>query len=139
MPSRSLHHVGIKARDWDASMRFYREALGFVVTLGWGKAPDRVAWLEAGDGVRVEVFEDAGFAPAATGALDTGTAILHLCLSMPDVDAAYERAVALGARTVLEPQDVEIELTVGDGPLAVRVCFFEGPSGELIELLQDPG
>jgi glyoxylase I family protein len=139
MAGHGLHHVGVKAHDWDASLRFYREALGFTVRLGWGEAPSRIALLGTDDGVRVEVFEDVEYVPQATGSLDTGTALLHLCLELDDLDEAYARAVALGARTVLEPQDVELELTVGDGPLAVRVCFFEGPSGELIELLRNNG
>ncbi len=137
MANHGLHHVGVKAHDWDASMRFYRDALGFAMELGWGEAPSRIAWLATADGVRVELFEDVDYVPDARGALDTGTAVLHFCLWLRDVDGAHARAAALGARTVLEPQDVELELTTADEPLAVRVCFLEGPSGELIELLRD--
>ncbi len=133
-----LHHVALKTSDWDATMRFYREALGFAPGLGWGAAPDRIAMLDAGDGSCVEVFEDPAFTPTADGTLRPGGVLPHLCLRTDEVDALYARAVAAGARTVLAPLDVTLDTTTGHGAVQVRVSFFEGPSGELIELLRLP-
>jgi catechol 2,3-dioxygenase-like lactoylglutathione lyase family enzyme len=131
VPGCGFHHVCIKTRDWDATMRFYRDALGFVEKVAWRAAPQRAAMLDTGDGNYLEVFEDAGYAPAPNGA------VLHFALRTANVDAVAERVRAAGAKITMEPKDVTIQATNGIAPVPVRIAFCEGPSGEVIEFFQN--
>jgi glyoxylase I family protein len=125
-----VHHAAIKTSDWDRTMHFYQEILGFTVRIAWGAAPKRAVYLDAGDGSYLEVFEDLSFAPAPNGA------IVHFCLRTTRIDAVCERVRAFGSRITLEPRDATLDSTNGAGLVPIRLCFFDGPGGEVIELLQ---
>jgi glyoxylase I family protein len=125
-----LHHVAIKTKDWDRTMRFYQEALGFTVKIAWGNAPARAAFLDTGDGTHLEVFEDPSYTPAPNGS------IVHYCLRTSRIDFVCERARSFGAKVTMEPKNASINSTNGAGLISIRLCFFEGPSGEIIELLE---
>src|SRR5665213_3779691 len=58
-----FHHVAIKTREWDRTMKFYQELLGFRVKMAWNAAPKRAVMLDGGDGNYLEVFEDLAFTP----------------------------------------------------------------------------
>ena len=58
----------------------------------------------------------------------------HLALRVDDCDAALEVARAAGAEVTTETRDVTISC---EPPLRLRIAFFKGPDGELIELFQD--
>lgn len=130
-PQSGLDHIGIFAREWEQSVAFYEDALGFSTKLLWGEAPGRCAYLDSGDGTCIELFENPALPPAA----DPPELIPHICLRTNDVDAAHERLVVdHGASSVWEPRDVTLNAT--DGDVVVRLCFVRGPAGEVIELLQ---
>ena len=48
-----LHHIGIGAADYDATLRFYTEGLGFSVRHPWSLPAahiKRAVFLDSGDG-----------------------------------------------------------------------------------------
>ena len=53
-----FHHVAIRAVDFDATVRFYTQGLGFTVHYGFSVPGriDRAVFLDAGDGRYFEVF-----------------------------------------------------------------------------------
>lgn len=111
-------------------MRFYQEGLGFTTKIAWGSAPARAAFLDAGNGTNLEVFEDLAFAPAPNGSIP------HFCLRTSQIDALCQRARSFGAKVTMEPTNASLNSTNGAGLISIRLCFFEGPSGEIIELLE---
>ena len=121
-----LHHIAIEASDFDRSLRFYTQGLGFRDVLTFPEEGQTVAMLDAGDGTYVELFS------GGSGEKPNGS-ILHLALRTDDCDAATERARAAGGTITQEPTDTVLE---GDPPVPVRYSFFEGPDGEQIELFQ---
>ncbi len=121
-----LHHVAIEASDFDGSLRFYTEGLGFRSALMFPEEGQTVAMLDTGDGTYIELFS------GGSGERPKGS-ILHLALRTGDCDAATERARAAGGTITQEPADTVLE---GDPPVPVRYSFCEGPDGEQIELLQ---
>src|SRR3954447_23135179 len=86
-----FHHVAIRARDWDASVRFYTQALGFVEKIRWGEGPKRAIMLDTGDGNYLEIFANGSAEPKPEGA------IIHFAIRTDNVDAAVERARSAGA------------------------------------------
>ncbi len=135
-----FHHVAIRAVDFDASIRFYTEGLGFRVHFPFSVPGriDRAAFLDAGDGRFVELFGQ-GSTVQAEGRRRrpdeerTEGAVLHFCLKVADTDAAYARALAAGAETRIPPRSAKL----GEDPLVeVRIAFVTGPNGEVIEFMQ---
>lgn len=125
-----FHHVAIRVRDFDRSVAFYTETLGFVKKIQWGEAPGRAIMMNTGDGNYLEMFERPDQAPMAEEA-----AILHMAFRTDNVDAALERARKAGMTVTMEPKSIDIATDIG--PVPVRIAFFKGPDGEEIELFQN--
>jgi glyoxylase I family protein len=129
-----FHHVAIRARDFDASVKFYAEVLGFRPKIQWNEAPKRAIMLDAGDGNYLEVFERPQQGPPAEDA-----AILHFALRTDDTDAVLERARAAGCQVTMEPRALNIKNVlpgVAD-EVPVRIAFVKGPDGEVVEFFQN--
>ncbi|MDB6127141.1 MAG: lactoylglutathione lyase-like lyase [Verrucomicrobia bacterium] len=126
-----FHHVCMKTRDWDATMRFYQDVLGCTEKVAWRDAPQRAVMLDAGDGNYIEVFEDLAYTGATNGA------IYHYAFRTTRLDDVAARVRAAGFKITVEPRDVTIPNTTSVGPVPVRIFFCEGPNGESIEFLQN--
>jgi catechol 2,3-dioxygenase-like lactoylglutathione lyase family enzyme len=135
-----FHHVAIRAADFDETIRFYTEGLGFRVHFPFAVPGriDRAAFLDAGDGRFVEVF-GPGSTVQAEGRRRlpdeerTEGAVLHFCLRVEDTDASYSRALAAGAVSRVEPGTRRLS---EDPFVEVRIAFVTGPNGEVIEFMQ---
>jgi glyoxylase I family protein len=135
-----FHHVAIRAVDFDETIRFYTEGLGFRVHFPFSVPGriDRAAFLDAGDGRFVEVFGDGSTVQAEGRRREpneerTEGALLHFCLRVADTDAAYARALSAGAASRVEPGTRRLS----EDPLVeVRIAFVTGPNGEVIEFMQ---
>jgi glyoxylase I family protein len=135
-----FHHVAIRAADFDETIRFYTEGLGFRVHFPFAVPGriDRAAFLDAGDGRFVEVFGPGSMVQAEGRRRQadeerTEGAVLHFCLRVADTDASFARALAAGAVSRVEPGTRRLsEEPVVD----VRIDFVVGPNGEVIEFMQ---
>ncbi|MCX5658204.1 MAG: VOC family protein [Planctomycetota bacterium] len=125
-----FHHIAIRARDFDRSVAFYTTALGFTPKITWGDKPGRAIMLDTGDGNYLEIFERPSQAPATEE-----SALLHFALRTSDCDAALERARAAGCPVTMESKSLDIQSK--PGPTPVRIAFFKGPDGEVVELFQN--
>jgi len=125
-----FHHVAIRARDFEASVRFYTNALGFTERIQWGDPPKRAIMLDTGDGNYLEIFERPDEPP-----VDDEAAILHFALRTSDTDAALRRARDAGCEVTMEPKSLDIPAR--QGPVPVRIAFCHGPDGEVIEFFQN--
>lgn len=127
VPNAGVHHVALRTADYEATVRFYTEVMGMREAVAW-TAQDgrRLALLDIGNGSYVEVI---GFAPGtAMPAAGQDHPWMHLALATSDPDGVWNRAIAAGCPSVLEPKDVRL----GDQP--ARIAFFQGPNGEVVEL-----
>jgi len=134
-----FHHVAIRAVDFDETIRFYTEGLGFRVHYRFSvpERIDRAAFLDAGDGRYIEVFGQGSTVQAEgrrrrADEEPTEGALLHFCLRVADVQASYERALAAGAVSRVAPRSAALG---GEPPAEVRIAFVAGPNGEVIEFL----
>jgi len=131
IPGCGYHHVAIRASDFEGTLRFYTEGLGFRVAVRWGQGDGRAALLDTGDGNYMEVFAGGKRAP---GEPAPEGAILHYALRTTNCDAAIERARAAGAIVTMEPKTLDLD---SQPKISIRIAFCKGPDGELIEFFQN--
>ena len=121
--------------DPDASLAFYRDALGFEVRNDVGRGAMR--WITVGPagqpGVSIVLHPpavDPGITDderrTITEMMAKGT-YATVILSAPDVDAAFARVEASGADVVQEPVDQ---------PYGIRDCAFRDPAGNTVRINQ---
>jgi predicted enzyme related to lactoylglutathione lyase len=123
--------------DQDASMAFYRDALGFEVRNDVGRGTMR--WITLGPAGQKDV-SIVLYPPAADPGItdDERRTIAEMMakgtyatvvLSSPDVDAAFAQVEASGADVVQEPIDQ---------PYGIRDCAFRDPAGNTVRINQQP-
>ena len=131
----SIHYAFLPHTDADAALGFYRDALGFEVRNDVGY--DGLRWLTVGPVGQPEtsiVLHPPATDPGITEAerqtileLIAKGSYGALTLASDDLDALFERLVAVGADVVQEPMDQ---------PYGVRDCAFRDPAGNMIRLTQ---
>ena len=122
-----VHHVALMATDFEASLNFYK-GLGMKETLRWGSPERTIAMLDIGNGSHIELFSNGGDEYCECGKY------AHLALSVDDVDAAYERALSLGAKPLTPPKSVPLDSV--PTKTTIRIAFVHGPSGEQLEFFK---
>jgi len=131
-----FHHVALRVYDFDASMKFYIDGLGFRRHYGWGTdaradggTDSRAAMLDTGDGNYLEVFA-GGKRPHGEPAPDGP--FFHIALRSTNVPAAFERAVAAGGVPTVQPKEV-VPPNADEPAKTFHVAFVLGPDGESVE------
>ena len=142
---KGLHHTNIVVSDMARTKRFYTETLGLEISLevsiedsefsrGAGLADTRVAatfFSVPGSNTLVETFQylnpPSRPMPSDSKANDMGFG--HICFEVADIQQAYRSLRDKGVEFASTP------VTMGNG---VRWCYFYGPDGERLELLQLP-
>jgi glyoxylase I family protein len=109
-----FHHVAMKAKDFDAAVKFYK-ALGFTERISWGQGDNRAVMLDAGDGNYLEIFAGGSADPKPEGT------VVHFALRTGNCDAAIAAARAAGAQVTMEPKNVDIPSQPHKTP--VRIAF----------------
>ncbi len=129
----SIHGSFLPHNDPDASLAFYRDALGFEVRNDVGYGDKR--WITVGPagqpGTSIVLYPP-GVDPGITD--DERRTILEmmakgtyaiLTLATHDLDGVFARIESSGAEVVQEP---------ADQPYGIRDCAFRDPAGNLIRI-----
>lgn len=129
IPGGGCHHIALQTRDWDASLKLYRDVLGMEVVAEFGSPERKIVLLDMGDGSHMELFQPKADMPAA-GQAAANDPIIHFALATTDTKAATEHVRQAGYEITVEPKTVDL------GVLTVTLAFFNGPNGESIEFFQ---
>ena len=129
----TIHHSFLPHHDPDASLAFYRDALGFEVRndVGW----EGMRWITVGPAGQPSTsivlhppFADPGVTEeerrTVSEMMAKGT-YATVVLATPDLDGAFARLEAGGAEVVQEPIDQDY---------GVRDCAFRDPAGNLVRI-----
>ena len=92
-----FHHLFIRPVDFDASLKFYRDVLGWSVTEEWGDAPGGRGVTLAAGGMKVVLAERK-----ESEAVDAA-ARPNVHLDIHDIDKRF-KLLPKGAHVVAEPQ-----------------------------------
>ena len=129
-----LHHVAIRTQDLDASVKFYTDVLGMKTVVAFEPDERSFVQLDAGDGSIVELMQDdKAVEPAAERNVHW-----HYALRTTKIEEVMAAVQAAGMQVTVPTKAVTLTNTATDPPstLPVKVAFFIGPSGELVELFQ---
>ncbi|GAA1578194.1 VOC family protein [Leucobacter aridicollis] len=131
----SIHYAFLPHTDPEASLRFYRDALGFEVRNDVGY--ENMRWITVGPGGQPDtsiVLHPPAVDPGVSEAersviLDLMAKGVYgaLTLATDDLDGFFAKLEAAGADVVQEPIDQDY---------GVRDCAFRDPSGNLIRVNQ---
>jgi catechol 2,3-dioxygenase-like lactoylglutathione lyase family enzyme len=122
-----FHHLSMKVKDLEKSVLFYT-SLGFVERVSWGEAPKRTVLLDIGDHNYFEVSQGDPNQVCGEGVFK------HIALRVDDCEATLATARKAGAEVTVETRDVTLK---SSPPISIRIAFFKGPDGELVELFQN--
>ena len=92
-----FHHLFIHPADFEASLKFYRDVLGWSVSKEWGDKTKGRGVVLSGGGVEVVLAERQESAAA------DGASRPHVHLDIHDIDKRF-KALPKGAHVVAEPQ-----------------------------------
>ncbi|MBB6502173.1 VOC family protein [Pedobacter cryoconitis] len=136
-----LHHIAIRAQDFEQTVDFYTRVLDYSVAHTWSLPSfnlKQAAMLKSADGLSfIEIYDREADIPAQGRQKQKGeefvqTALLHICLTVKDSRLAYEMAIAGGATSCHEP----MTLHLGDPAITVYNSLVYSPNGEVIEFLE---
>lgn len=131
----TVHHTFLPQLDPEASLAFYRDALGLEVRNDVGYAGMR--WITVGppggSGTSIVLYPP-GADPGVTAdeqqviteMMAKGT-FASVILATSDVDATFERVQAADVEVVQEPTDQDY---------GVRDCAFRDPAGNMVRIQQ---
>ena len=140
-----LTHIGICVSDWDRSLRFYRDVLGFryVSELQVAGEPSdtllqlkdvelKAIYLER-DGTRIELLHYASPGHQGEGRPRpmNQLGLTHLSLRVDDLAATLLDLKRAGVQ-IIEPTHIDIP------EFKAAAIFITDPDGTLIELVQSP-
>lgn len=128
----TFHHVALQTSDFEKSLKFYTEGLGFEVYRTFvASSGKKVALLDIGEGSYFEIFSDG---EKNCSKRDYAGRYFHLALKVDDAFAAYKRAVEYGAEEMGKaPREMALP---SQPPIPTVIGFVKGPDGEEIEFFQ---
>jgi glyoxylase I family protein len=128
-----MHHVSLRVRDMDRSLAFYRDILGFHPKTSFLLDGLRFAMLETGNDVYIELVE----MKQPMQSVGESEVFWHLALRSDHLEKSLDAAISAGFEVTVPIRPLDLVNDVTQKPWPVRVAFFRGPDGELIELLED--
>jgi uncharacterized glyoxalase superfamily protein PhnB len=129
----TIHTTFLAHTDPEASLAFYRDALGFEVRNDVGY--NGMRWITVGPTNQPSMCIVLEPPAADPGLSDDERATIaemmakgsyaRIILATPDLDATFEKLEATGAEVIQEPTDQ---------PYGVRDCAFRDPAGNHIRI-----
>jgi catechol 2,3-dioxygenase-like lactoylglutathione lyase family enzyme len=144
----NVHHVGMSVADLDEALAFWRDFL--AVEPRWREVLDRpylgrhvgypgveitTAFVDLPGGIVLELLDYAVPERAQNPEGSANPGHVHLCLAVDDARAAWDRAVAAGARPLVPQGPVEVD---GGPNLGARVAYLRIHDDITLELFQPP-
>lgn len=121
-----IEHIAIVTKDMDTSIKFYSELIGYKVRLRGNTKDKELAflYLEQQPGIEIELIKDLGLQKE----YNKNGIVNHLAFTVDDIDHAIKE---FKEKNVIFQTDAP-NTTLEGG----RMILFEGPYGELLQLVE---
>jgi methylmalonyl-CoA/ethylmalonyl-CoA epimerase len=127
-----VHHLAVVVPDLEQALRFWRDALGLLVS-HIEEVPEQasqIAFLPAGEAEIELVQPTTGDSGVARYLAKRGAGMHHICLSVPDLRASLQELAAQGVR-LINPEPM-----AGSDGRQYAFVHPESTGGVLLELYQ---
>ena len=148
---KGMHHANIVVSDMVATKKFYTQVLGLQVALeasiddkefarGVGSAGTKVLatfFAVPGTPTLIETFQflSPSSRPVSADSKPTDMGVGHICFEVDDIDKTYHELRSKGVKFASTPVTISPDHPKAGG---IRWCYFYGPDGERLEILQGP-
>jgi len=132
IPNMGIAHLALKASDFEKSLEFYK-ALGMEPYIGWGEGEKRIQMLKFGKNGILELF--AGGKKIENDPGEYAGKYIHFAYEVEDVKAAFDAAIAAGAKPKVLPKVVPLESH--PEKVSINIAFVYGPDGEELEFFKE--
>ncbi len=123
-----IHHVALAVDNFEESLKFYTEGLGFKLYTKWGSPEKMIALLDMGNGEHIELFSNG------SGKEEQDPRFIHLAFKVDNVEEAYNKAVAAGGKPLIAPKTVPVESE--PVKIVINCAFVIAPGGEQLEFFK---
>ncbi|MGI8315201.1 VOC family protein [Halobacillus mangrovi] len=111
------HHAGIETARLTATKRFYQDGFGFEIIDTFTFNNERLVWMQK-EKLILEFIETKQSSPSS----------VHFCWEVIDIHYWVKKLAQINVEPTEGPYQIEEKNWIS--------VFFEGPSGEVIELLE---
>ncbi|OON67000.1 hypothetical protein B0919_20205 [Hymenobacter sp. CRA2] len=124
-------HVGLRTPDYEGTIQWYSEKLGFRVLQQWTVGDLRLAFLAPAndDTFWLEVLSDGAAKPAPASAVPVTTGFQHLCLEVDNLDHTLAALRERDVKVIREPFNVPA--------IGKRCGFVADLHGNVIEFAEN--
>ncbi len=127
MQNTGFHHIGLKYKDLERTVEFYK-ALGLSEITRWGELGKEIVMMSLGDGGIIELLPENGEEFSEKGKW------VHFAIKVDDVDTAYNTALSAGALSITAPKVVPLDSK--PEKMSINIAFVRGLCGEEIEFFK---
>jgi len=122
-------HLGLRTTDYEATIQWYTEILGFRLLKKWTAGDLKLAYLAPAndDNFWLEIIQDGNPQPGAPQPILNG--FQHFCIDVENVDQTLAALRHKNVKVVREPFNVP--------PIGKRCGFIIDLHGNVIEFAQD--
>jgi catechol 2,3-dioxygenase-like lactoylglutathione lyase family enzyme len=148
----TLNHFGVGVSDLERSIEFYRALTGESPvdsgtweSVGLGKATGadqnaKIHWATVRlANVNIDLIQVIEPSDPAAGYKMNQPGALHVCFEVEDLTAVYDRMQKAGIEFLGPWHQVSSEEDSAEKGVGTVVAYFNGPDGELLELIQPTG
>ncbi len=143
-----VHHIGLTVANRESALKFWEGFLGKPAR--WSTVLDRpylgkivgmpgvsinAAFIDLPDGVIIELLDYQVEGRTANSDVTSNPGNVHICLKTDDINAAWKRAVDLGARPLTPDGPVDID---GGPNKGARGAYLRIHDVITMELFQPP-
>jgi glyoxylase I family protein len=148
---KGMHHANVVVSDMERTKKFYTQVLGLQIALeasiddkefarGVGSPGTKVLatfFAVPGTPTLIETFQFLSPASRRVSAdsKPTDMGVGHICFEVDDIDKTYEEFRSKGVEFASTPVTISPDHPKAGG---IRWCYFYGPDGERLEILQAP-
>ena len=129
IPGCGTHHIALQTRDWEESLRLYRDVLGMAFVTEFQLGSRKAVLLDMGDGSCMELLSPSADTPTTDSPV-VNDPVTHLSFATTDARAAIEHVREAGFDVTGEARDAQV------GSIPATVAFVKGPNGEIIEFFE---
>ncbi len=132
IPNMGIAHLALKTSDFEKSLAFYK-AIGMEPYISWGEGDKHIQMLKFGKCGILELF--AGGKKLDSDVGEYAGKYIHFAYEVDDVEAAFNAAIAAGAKPKILPKVVALESE--PEKVSINIAFVYGPDGEELEFFRE--